>query len=705
MTWDVTKLPQEKPSIRVSLPLVGRFVPRPRFEEEYERNELLKHDNANIPPSASAMYVYNTLKLLEQEFDQFMMCYCPEALRAHKDLLIYIHKVPEILYVKYCQGIEARIITRRGLIANVTSGPPRHLTTAVEQIKRAVIYANFESAGAIGINEICLVLAPYVRHDPDVRDFKHVHNAVQSFLYELNATERPSAQSPFTNTGFGVEYGEDTLREYKVYYAGRDVGTASEYLDEALMVFSALVVEYLSGDFEGKPHTFPIPSIVYTQHLRDRLSEFDVELPLSVVEKFQKLLGCDLPRRCSLWELFWTMVALRGYPYFMHREYEKTARSFCCRLTIDFRKVWWEAVHQTRGIWTIPPIFGSIDYVSIDVFRIVWESRDDDEILERLLYAMEIARRALNVIRANLERLYDEGKFRITKWLVEAFGLVGHNPLREFYYNTIAFPNLAEACNLYIIKFCNDKILDLPIGHVQGLRTIWATIPEASIKREVIRFYRMVLEFANEVVREFEKEDERPYNIEQSPAETLNAKLAERNLRLFGKDVEPYIPREVDPVSGKVQYFFTSQLTPPYCLWSLEDQIDIEAEIQPLFTGGVIKLLFIFKPFWSPEWSREEKIDGLARLEKLVDWIMERGVRYLGVTPTQCYCLDCGYVWVGDRVHECPRCGSENIEVWSRIVGYYRPVIRKRNGVVDSTWNPAKRAEFVARLRYATKWV
>jgi len=708
------KVPEERLAVRIQLkpPLRGRFAPRTEFERLYLSDESLMHDNANIAPSASAMYVYNSLELLKKEFESFLMKYVPEALAAHKAKKIHIHKSPEILYAKYCQGIEGRVITKAGLCGNVRSGPPRHLQTAVEQIKRGIIYANYESVGAIGLNEVCLILAPYVKHDPEVRSsdererFKKVHNAVQSFLFELNATERPSAQRPFTNTGHGIEYSPETLREYVLYYAGQQVGNAEEYLEEAMLIFSALTLEYLVGDADGRPFTFPIPSVVYTEYLDKRLAETELEIPPGINEKLERLLGFRLSERTTAWTVFWLMTAVRGYPYFLYKEYEKYARSFCCRLIIDFKKMA-EAIHATRGVWTIPPIYGSLDYISIDLFDIVWTSRDDNEILEKLLYYMELARRALNALRAHLEKLYDEGFFPFTKWLTEAWGLVGVNPLRHFYYNTIAFPNLAEACNLYILKFVYDKPDDkLPPGSIQGYRTIWAVSPpDSSLKREVKKFYRKILEFANKVVEEFEKLDGVPYNIEQAPAEKLNYTLAQRRLEEYGKAVEPYIPREVDLKTGKVEYFFTSQLTPPYCLWPLEDQIEIEAEIQPYFTGGVIKLLFVFKPIANPyEKSKTRLEDSLEKLRELVSWIMDCGVRYLGITPTQNFCRRCGRMFISDSL-VCPFCGSDEIEVWSRIVGYYRPVIIKQGSTIKSTWNPGKRAEFTVRLKYASKWL
>jgi ribonucleoside-triphosphate reductase len=58
---------------------------------------------------------------------------------------------------------------------------------------------------------------------------------------------------------------------------------------------------------------------------------------------------------------------------------------------------------------------------------------------------------------------------------------------------------------------------------------------------------------------------------------------------------------------------------------------------------------------------------------------------YITVSPTFSVCPEHGYL-AGEQ-WRCPTCGSET-EVWSRIVGYYRPV---------KNWNKGKNEEFRQR--------
>jgi len=632
------------------------------FEKQYFTDDLIRRDNANVPESPSALMIYHSLHLLKREVLNQLRKAVPDAVHAHETGDIYIHKLPEVWYVPYCGGLKSQAVMKGGLRTHTTvSRPPRHLDSAIDQLKRAVISLSFERVGAVGLNDLPLVLAPFVRYDS--LDYRQVKQCIQRFIFDLNNIERPSSQSPFTNISIGVEYSDKLLKEVDVYVDGRRVGSALDYYDEALVIFKALLENYLEGDAVGNPFTFPIPTVLVTDKLWKILEE-----------------------RSELWELFWKVIAVRGSFYFLNFP-ENVVHCFCCRLMYNIDKVR-EVQHIAKGVWYLPPLFGSINYVSINLPRIAFVSRDDNDLFENLLLCMNSARKVLNIFRARHEYFYDiagNGMFMMTKSIAEIDGLRDVNIIEKFYYNTISTVGTAEAVNILILKNCDDYLR----GMKSGFKTIWHFV-DSNVISDVIYWYRKILEFMRSVLEEFEREDDRLYNLEQAPAETASVKLAYRDLETFGKSIEPFIPRDTDPLTGETTYFYTSQLTPYYTTASLNIQVQIESECQRLYTGGVIKILQVHTPFWSPEWSREEQIDGLERLSKLIRSIMSTGVVYLAFTPVQNHCNDCNYLWIGDG-DACPRCGSKNIDVWSRIVGYYRPV---RN------WNKGRRAEFMARVRY-----
>ncbi len=191
----------------------------------------------------------------------------------------------------------------------------------------------------------------------------------------------------------------------------------------------------------------------------------------------------------------------------------------------------------------------------------------------------------------------------------------------------------------------------------------------------IVRVYKRTLEYMNKVLQEFESEDQVLYNLEQAPAESSSYRFAQLDYKLYPKFRE-YIPIARDPYSNRETVFYTNQNTPPYTSYRLETQLYIESEVQPMFTGGVVKHIFVHR-FVEPENVRK-LITAVAENTKIV---------YYSYTPTQSVCLRCGYRTVA-LIWECPVCGSTDIEHWSRVVGYYRPV---------RSWNPGRRAEFALR--------
>ena len=106
------------------------------------------------------------------------------------------------------------------------------------------------------------------------------------------------------------------------------------------------------------------------------------------------------------------------------------------------------------------------------------------------------------------------------------------------------------------------------------------------------------------------------------------------------------------------------------------EAIQHQGEIQSLYTGGTIFHAFL-----------PEAIDG-ETCKKLVQRIAQTKLPYFSITPTFSVCMNHGYL--RGRHHACPDCGDET-EVYSRIVGYMRPV---------RTWNDGKQQEFRERTPY-----
>ncbi len=602
------------------------------YEIEYINKESwLVRENANVNEAAITLFWYIAKRCM---LDDVLKYFPPEAVKAHREGWIHLNKIFDGgWWLPYCCGVDTARILIKGLkTPNVVSRPPKHLDSAVDQLANFVMMMANERTGAVGLNAIDLYLAPFVRHDK--LDYRQVKQCVQRFIYNLNYTTRVGYQTPFSNVTLALG-----VRDYwdaPAIVGGKMVGKLGDYIDEAKLVLRALCEVFLEGDAYGRPFTFPVTTVIAT-------------------EEFFKILKEDP----ELWDTFWKTVAERGTFYFLNSiTTDRTGIfSFCCRLTIDVNKVL-QHLHQARGVWALPPSTGSIGYVTINLPRLAFEGKrrgDVEKYVEEFLYQyMSIARKVLNTLRARYIKLHRLGYYPLTREYVDPI-----DPFK-YYYNTIAVTGIAEYAAIVI-----------------GEPKLWYREFDLDGKEymsEIINVYKRTFAYMNKILEEFEHEDNILYNLEQAPAESSSYRFALLDYEKY-PEFRQFIPSEVDPYTGKREPFYTSQNTPPYTTYRLSTQIQIEAETQKLFTGGVIKHIFVHRPL-EP-----------TKVSELMLEVLKTDIVYVSYTPTQCVCLDCGYRTT-QLIWECPKCGSKDIEQWTRIVGYYRPVRQ---------FNPGKRAEFKAR--------
>jgi len=602
------------------------------YEIEYINKESwLVRENANVNEAAITLFWYIAKRCM---LDDVLKYLPPEAVKAHKEGWIHLNKIFDGgWWLPYCCGVDTARILMKGLkTPNVVSRPPKHLDSAVDQLANFVMMMANERTGAVGLNAIDLYLAPFVKHDR--LDYRQVRQCIQRFIYNLNYTTRVGYQTPFSNITLALG-----VRDYwdaPAIVSGRVVGRLGDYIEEAKLILKALCEVFLEGDAYGRPFTFPVTTVIAT-------------------EEFFKILREDL----ELWDLFWRTVAERGTFYFLNSiTTDRTGIfSFCCRLTIDVHKVL-QHLHQARGVWALPPSTGSIGYVTINLPRLAMEGRkrgDVEKYVEEFLYHyMNIARRVLNTLRARYMKLHRLGYYPLTREYVDAI-----DPFK-YYYNTIAVTGIAEYAAIVV-----------------GEPKLWYrefSLDGQEYAPEIIKVYKRTFTYMNKILEEFEREDNILYNLEQAPAESSSYRFALLDYERY-PEFREFIPSEVDPHTGRREPFYTSQNTPPYTTYRLSTQIYIESETQKLFTGGVIKHIFVHRPV-EP-----------TKISELMLEVLKTDIVYVSYTPTQCVCLSCGYRTT-QLIWECPKCGSRDVEQWTRIVGYYRPVRQ---------FNPGKRAEFRAR--------
>jgi ribonucleoside-triphosphate reductase len=350
----------------------------------------------------------------------------------------------------------------------------------------------------------------------------------------------------------------------------------------------------------------------------------------------------DAPGLRRLWEL----TARYGVPYFANFVNSDMspddARSMCCRLRLDTRML------QKRGggLFSANPLTGSIGVVTLNLPRIGHLAADEADFMERLGRVMEIARTSLETKRKALESYTEAGLYPYTKYYLRAvkerFGAYWAN-----HFSTVGLVGTNEACL---------NLLGRDIGTPDG---------EA--------FARRVLAFMRERLMRFQEETGNLYNLEATPAESAAYRLALLDKKRFGEAIE-FAPG----ASIEVPFYTNSTQLPVNYTRDPFEAMQLQEGLQSMYTGGTVMHVFVGEAVPDPGAVREFVRTACERFS----------LPYLTVTPTFSVCPAHGYL-AGEH-HVCPRCG-EAAEVYSRVVGYLRPVAQ---------WNDGKRAEWSARWTF-----
>ncbi|MCK4931308.1 MAG: ribonucleoside triphosphate reductase [Candidatus Aminicenantes bacterium] len=332
-------------------------------------------------------------------------------------------------------------------------------------------------------------------------------------------------------------------------------------------------------------------------------------------------------------DLLFTVTAKYGIPYFQN--YLGTnldpgdVRAMCCRLNLDQR----ELLRRPGNMWGPGDSTGSIGVVTLNLNRVGYEATTKEEFFAQLKSKMVLAKDALETKREVVNNMLSKGLMPYT--LV----YLGHF---DNHFSTIGLCGLHEAC----LNFQNKGV-----GSPEG--------KEFAIE---------VLEFMRLTIQEFQEETGNLYNLEATPAESTSYRLARldrqkyHNIITSGTEKHPFLTN-----SSQLNVDATRDVF---------EAIDHQKDLQPLYTGGTIFHAFLPEP-----------IDP-ATCKKLVQRIAQTKLPYFSITPTFSVCKNHGYI--GGEIKECPEC-EEPTEVYSRIVGYLRPV---------ATWNDGKKQEFKERATY-----
>jgi ribonucleoside-triphosphate reductase len=345
----------------------------------------------------------------------------------------------------------------------------------------------------------------------------------------------------------------------------------------------------------------------------------------------------------------WEITAKYGIPYFsnfINSDMDpEDARSMCCRLRLDNR----ELQKRGGGLFGSNPLTGSIGVVTINMPRIGYLSKNEKEFLSRVEKIMLLSKESLEIKRKTLEKFTTAGLYPYSKFYLRSV----YQRFGEFWKNhfsTIGLLGMNEAClNLFGQNIASN----------QGQK----------LTKKVLAFMR------NKII-EFQQETKNLYNLEATPAEGTAYRLAL-------KDIVKYpgiICANQDRIKKhKAEPFYTnSSHLPVNYSEDIFEVLDLQDDIQTQYTGGTVLHFFL-----------GERIHDPVVIKNLTKKICcNYHLPYFTITPTFSICPNHGYLF-GEQ-QTCPKC-QEQTEIYSRVVGYIRPV---------AYWNKGKKEEFKNRKMF-----
>jgi len=320
-------------------------------------------------------------------------------------------------------------------------------------------------------------------------------------------------------------------------------------------------------------------------------------------------------------------------------------RSMCCRLRLNLKELY---NRGGGGLFGSGALTGSIGVVTVNLPRIGYLSKTKKEFFENLEKVMNLAKESLEIKRKVIENYIEKGLYPYSK-----FYLAGVKKMRGEYwanhFSTIGLVGTNEA----LLNFIGEDI-----GSKRGRK-----------------FALEVMDFMREKIVKYQKETGNVYNLEQTPAESTSYRLA------LG-DKEKY-PDIIAAGTKETPYYTNSSQLPVNYTDDPFDALKLQDELQCKYTGGSVLHLFL-----------GEKISEIQTAKKLVKKVFEKfHLPYVTLTPTFSICPHHGYL-SGEHFY-CPKCTiKQPCEVYSRIVGYYRPV---------SQYNLGKQREFKERKEFEVK--
>jgi anaerobic ribonucleoside-triphosphate reductase len=347
-------------------------------------------------------------------------------------------------------------------------------------------------------------------------------------------------------------------------------------------------------------------------------------------------------------EMVWQMTGKYGIPYFSNFVNSdmspEDARSMCCRLRLDNR----ELIKRGGGLFGANPLTGSIGVVTINLPRIGYLADSKEAFLQRLTDRIHQAKESLVIKRKVLESFTEKNLYPYSKfYLREIKAASGH--FWKNHFSTIGIIGMNEA----LLNLTGEDI-GTPEGQAFSVE---------------------VMDYIRSLMSEIQEETGDLFNLEATPAEGTSFRLAMLDKKRFDNIV--CANDNPDCSSDEVYYTNSTQLPVNYTD-DIFETLKLQDKLQTQYTGGTVLHIYL-----------GEMVHNTETVKTVIRRISDNyHLPYFTLTPTFSVCPVHGYL--SGQQPFCPNCSTET-EIYSRVVGYLRPI---------KQWNNGKQLEFEKRKMY-----
>ena len=537
--------------------------------------------------------------------------------------IIYTHDEASTSVLKqYCMAVSLYPLMLEGVgnIDGVTPGPPNDLQSFSGQVTNLVFLLSSQCKGAVAVGSYFIALNYYIIAEYGEKWYEKLGCICTSEHSLIKRTIKDSILKAFKQFVWGINQPAGN-RSYQSPF------TNVSYYDKTYF-------ESLFGEFYYPDGTKPEWSAIDTlQRLfmswfnKLRLKQvltFPVET-FAMVHDGKDIIDKEYKDLCA--EMY-----AQGHSFFTYISDSADSLASCCRLRNELAENTFSPTSGMTGVKT-----GSCNVITLNINRIVqdwakeettWWSEEGDKNLLHCKDNIPLLKKYLVNI---LERVY---KYHITyktmlyeweekKMFASSNG--GYINIKDL-YSTIGLNGLNEAAEFLGLKVSNNP------EYFEFLQLILGTIKEQ-----------------NKIHSIHDKKRPFLFNSEVVPAEGLGGK----NYR-WDKEDGYWVPEDRNLYNS---YFYNAHDDT-----SVLDKFILHGRQTYQYTDGGS----------AAHINLEEHLSKKQYL-KLIDFAIEQGTNYFTFNIPNSKCEDCKHI-VKAPIKVCPKCGSEHITQYTRIIGYLRPI-------------------------------